>query len=80
MAESIQTVSIAEEVRSRFIRYGMSVVRGRALPDVPSHDAMAEKVFFLPGLPGVPLVRPTTPVNPYEWFGGKMVRASTGGE
>ncbi len=34
MAESIQTVSIAEEVRSRFIRYGMSVVRGRALPDV----------------------------------------------
>jgi len=34
MAETIQTVSIAEEVRSRFIRYGMSVVRGRALPDV----------------------------------------------
>lgn len=34
MAQTIQTVSIAEEVRSRFIRYGMSVVRGRALPDV----------------------------------------------
>src|SRR6516165_6113363 len=34
MADSTQTVSIAEEVRSRFIRYGMSVVKGRALPDV----------------------------------------------
>ena len=34
MAESIQTVSIATEARSRFIRYAMSVVTGRALPDV----------------------------------------------
>jgi DNA gyrase subunit A len=34
MAETIQNVSLSEEVRSRFIRYGMSVVRGRALPDV----------------------------------------------
>jgi DNA gyrase subunit A len=30
----IQTVSIAQEVRTRFIRYAMSVVTGRALPDV----------------------------------------------
>ncbi|MFO0801172.1 MAG: DNA topoisomerase (ATP-hydrolyzing) [Gemmataceae bacterium] len=29
-----QTVSIAQEVRTRFIRYAMSVVTGRALPDV----------------------------------------------
>ena len=34
MAFPIQTVSIAEEVRSRFLRYAMSVIRGRALPDV----------------------------------------------
>ena len=34
MAESIQTVSIAQEVRDRFLRYAMSVVTGRALPDV----------------------------------------------
>jgi DNA gyrase subunit A len=34
MAETIQTVSIATEARSRFIRYAMSVVTGRALPDV----------------------------------------------
>ncbi len=34
MAESIQTVSIAEEARSRFLRYMVSVVKGRALPDV----------------------------------------------
>src|SRR5581483_490167 len=34
MAESIQTVSIATEARTRFIRYAMSVVTGRALPDV----------------------------------------------
>ncbi|QDU21437.1 DNA gyrase/topoisomerase IV subunit A [Urbifossiella limnaea] len=30
----VQTVSIAQEVRTRFIRYAMSVVTGRALPDV----------------------------------------------
>ena len=34
MAESIQTVSIAEEARNRFLRYMVSVVKGRALPDV----------------------------------------------
>ena len=34
MAELIETVSIATEVRSRFLRYAMSVVTGRALPDV----------------------------------------------
>ncbi|HJZ59697.1 MAG TPA: DNA topoisomerase (ATP-hydrolyzing), partial [Gemmataceae bacterium] len=34
MAETIQTVSIATEVRCRFLRYAMSVVTGRALPDV----------------------------------------------
>jgi DNA gyrase subunit A len=34
MAETIQTVSIATEARTRFIRYAMSVVTGRALPDV----------------------------------------------
>jgi DNA gyrase subunit A len=34
MAEQIQTVSIAEEARSRFLRYMVSVVKGRALPDV----------------------------------------------
>jgi DNA gyrase subunit A len=30
----VQTVSIATEARTRFIRYAMSVVTGRALPDV----------------------------------------------
>jgi DNA gyrase subunit A len=30
----VQTVSIATEARSRFLRYAMSVVTGRALPDV----------------------------------------------
>src|SRR4051812_43258524 len=34
MADDIQTVNIAAEVRSRFLRYAMSVVTGRALPDV----------------------------------------------
>ncbi len=34
MAETIQTVSIATEARSRFLRYAMSVVTGRALPDI----------------------------------------------
>jgi DNA gyrase subunit A len=34
MAETIETVSIAEEVRERFLTYAMSVVKGRALPDV----------------------------------------------
>ena len=34
MAETIETVSIAGEVRTRFLRYAMSVVTGRALPDV----------------------------------------------
>jgi DNA gyrase subunit A len=34
MAESVQTVAIHEEIRSRFLRYAMSVVTGRALPDV----------------------------------------------
>ncbi|MBY0515213.1 MAG: DNA topoisomerase IV subunit A [Gemmataceae bacterium] len=32
--DNIQTVSIATEARSRFLRYAMSVVTGRALPDV----------------------------------------------
>jgi hypothetical protein len=43
----------------------------RALPDVPEHDALAGKAFVHPDLPGVRLVDATTPVNPYEWFGGK---------
>ncbi|MBN9520184.1 DNA topoisomerase 4 subunit A [bacterium] len=34
MMAGVQTVSIAQEVRTRFIRYAMSVVTGRALPDV----------------------------------------------
>jgi DNA gyrase subunit A len=34
MAETIETVSIANEARSRFLRYAMSVVIERALPDV----------------------------------------------
>ncbi|MDW8197522.1 MAG: DNA topoisomerase (ATP-hydrolyzing), partial [Gemmataceae bacterium] len=34
MAEVIETVSIAEQVRDRFLTYAMSVVTGRALPDV----------------------------------------------
>src|SRR5262245_21126235 len=34
MAETIETVSIAEQVRERFLTYAMSVVTGRALPDV----------------------------------------------
>ncbi|HEY1191446.1 MAG TPA: DNA topoisomerase (ATP-hydrolyzing), partial [Gemmata sp.] len=34
MAESIETVKIADEVRKRFLNYAMSVVKGRALPDV----------------------------------------------
>jgi DNA gyrase subunit A len=34
MAEQIETVAIHEEIRARFLRYAMSVVSGRALPDV----------------------------------------------
>ena len=34
MAETIETRSIATEVRDRFLSYAMSVVTGRALPDV----------------------------------------------
>ena len=34
MAETIETRSITSEVRDRFIRYAMSVVTGRALPDI----------------------------------------------
>lgn len=34
MAESIEVRSIATEVRTRFLTYAMSVVTGRALPDV----------------------------------------------
>ncbi|MGL4421228.1 MAG: DNA gyrase/topoisomerase IV subunit A, partial [Gemmataceae bacterium] len=34
MAESIETVSIAGEARARFLRYAMSVVVDRALPDI----------------------------------------------
>ena len=34
MAGTVQTVSIAAEARTRFIRYAMSVVTGRALPDI----------------------------------------------
>ncbi|AWM39060.1 DNA gyrase subunit A [Gemmata obscuriglobus] len=34
MAETIETVTIADEVRTRFLTYAMSVVKGRALPDV----------------------------------------------
>ncbi|MGL6072770.1 MAG: DNA gyrase/topoisomerase IV subunit A [Fimbriiglobus sp.] len=34
MASNVQLVSIAEEARSRFLRYMVSVVKGRALPDI----------------------------------------------
>jgi DNA gyrase subunit A len=34
MADLTQTVSISTEARARFLRYAMSVVTGRALPDV----------------------------------------------
>ena len=34
MAGTVETVSIADEVRTRFLRYMVSVVKGRALPDV----------------------------------------------
>ena len=34
MAETIEIRSIATEVRTRFLTYAMSVVTGRALPDV----------------------------------------------
>ncbi len=34
MAETVQTVNIAVEARSRFLRYAVSVVTGRALPDI----------------------------------------------
>ena len=43
----------------------------QALPDVPDHDAMEDKTFEHPAMPGVRLVNLTTPINPYEWFGGK---------
>src|SRR3954453_3622533 len=34
MAESIQTVSIARETHERYLRYAVSVITSRALPDV----------------------------------------------
>src|SRR5947209_19723028 len=34
MAESIQTVSIAQETRRRYLNYALSVIQSRALPDV----------------------------------------------
>ena len=34
MAGTVHVVSIAEEARTRFLRYMVSVVKGRALPDV----------------------------------------------
>jgi len=34
MAETIQTVSISTETRERYLRYAMSVITSRALPDV----------------------------------------------
>ena len=34
MAENIQTVSIARETHERYLRYAMSVITSRALPDV----------------------------------------------
>src|SRR5947199_10838358 len=34
MAESIQTVSIAQETRRRYLTYALSVIQSRALPDV----------------------------------------------
>ncbi len=34
MAENIQTVSIAKETHERYLRYAMSVITSRALPDV----------------------------------------------
>src|SRR5215470_723972 len=34
MAESIQSVSISEETRRRYLNYALSVITSRALPDV----------------------------------------------
>src|ERR1700730_9793708 len=34
MAENIQTVSIARETHERYLRYAVSVITSRALPDV----------------------------------------------
>src|SRR5437763_15284770 len=34
MPENIQTVSIARETHERYLRYAMSVITSRALPDV----------------------------------------------
>src|SRR2546423_357480 len=34
MAESIQTVSIAQETRRRYLNYALSVIQSRAFPDV----------------------------------------------
>jgi hypothetical protein len=42
----------------------------RALPDLPRHDALGHKTFQIPDLPGVPLLRVETPVNPFEWLSG----------
>src|SRR5262249_37640444 len=35
MPENIQTVSIARETHERYLRYAVSVITSRALPDVP---------------------------------------------
>jgi hypothetical protein len=42
----------------------------RALPDVPSHDALEHKLVEVPGAPGEGFVPVGTPVTAFEWFSG----------
>jgi hypothetical protein len=42
----------------------------RALPDVPSHDALAHKTVEISGAPGERFVPVGTPVTAFEWFSG----------
>jgi len=51
MAGIIEVVSIAEEAKTRFLRYAVSVVKGRALPDVrdglkPVHRRILFSMYF----------------------------------
>jgi hypothetical protein len=50
---------------------GLAEALERALPDVPDHDALGDKAFYHPALPGVRLVDARTPVNSFEWFAGQ---------
>jgi hypothetical protein len=44
------------------------------LPDVPNHDALADKAVELPSAPGERFLPLGTPVNPFEWFSGENKR------